>query len=112
MRFLRLLVLVVTSGLAASCFDVDDRTPVDSENNASSSLKPATNPGQGGAPCAPGASRCASGTERSECTSEGSWGEAIACLYLCSDGQCAAECAPGSTECVSATRVRTCSAAG
>lgn len=62
--------------------------------------------------CAPGATSCASLTERVECGVDALWGQPVACPNVCLEGACAGECPPGASECVSTTRARSCSDQG
>lgn len=62
--------------------------------------------------CEPGAARCASITERSECGTDALWGAPTPCPFACVEGACAGECAPGTNECLSSTRYRSCSDQG
>jgi hypothetical protein len=62
--------------------------------------------------CAPGATECASLTERIECGIDARWGQPVTCENVCLDGACAGECPPGVSECLSTTRFRSCSELG
>jgi hypothetical protein len=62
--------------------------------------------------CTPGATECASLTEKIECGIDALWGQPVACDNVCLDGACAGECLPGASECVSTTRFRSCSELG
>jgi hypothetical protein len=62
--------------------------------------------------CIPGATECASLTDKIECEIDALWGQPVACENVCLDGACAGECPPGESECVSTTRFRSCSELG
>lgn len=62
--------------------------------------------------CTPGATRCASATQRVECGMDALWANPIECPYVCFDGACGGECVPGALECVSSIRFRSCSEFG
>jgi len=77
---------------------------------ANQSQLPAMTPA--GGECTPGATRCASISERVECGADALWATPSVCPFVCTDGTCAGECVSGDSECLSSTRVRSCSDLG
>jgi hypothetical protein len=70
------------------------------------------------AECVTGTTECTSATQAATCLSNGTWGPATTCSFVCAGaigvvgGNCGGACVPGTTECATEAQVATCGTNG